>query len=94
MDDVSFIMKFEEGRATQAEKKKWFQKKVNDGSIWKLQGFYGREAQRMINDGEIDYPKKETYDAYGNKIPTQADIKKQFGKYQTARERRKMRSMT
>jgi len=93
-DDVSFIIAYEEGRAIPAQERRFFQRKVNDGSIWSLQGSYGRRAMDLLNSGEIDYPKKKTYDYYGNPIPTQADIKKKFGQYIPASKRRKMREMT
>lgn len=94
-DDVDFIIRYEgEGDVSSKEERAWFQKKVNDGSIWQFQGSYGRRAQELLNEGEIDYPKKKTHDVYGNPIPTQADIKKKFGKYEPASKRRKLREMS
>ena len=53
-----------------------FQYGVDTGIIWKLQGWYGRNAQDMLNAGILKYPKERTYDYYGNPIPTQKEIKK------------------
>jgi hypothetical protein len=43
---------------------------VDTGIVWKLQGWYGRNAQALLDSGYIKYPKKQTYDYYGNPIPT------------------------
>lgn len=94
MINVNDVINYEEGRMTSAQEKKFFQKGVNDGSVWKLQGSYGRRAQELLNAGEINYPSKKTYDAYGNQIPTRADIKTQFGKYETANKRKKLRDIS
>jgi hypothetical protein len=79
--DINDVIDWEGGDMSSKREKNFFQKMVNDGSVWQLQGMYGRRAKQLLNFGIIDYPKKRTYDAYGNPIPTQADISKQFGKY-------------
>jgi hypothetical protein len=48
---------------------------VDTGQVWHLQGWYGRNAQDMINAGVLKYPKKRTTDDYGNKIPTEKEAK-------------------
>lgn len=53
-----------------------FQYLVDTGKVWKLQGWYGRTAQDLLDAGKIKYPKGRTHDYYGNPIPTQAEIKK------------------
>jgi hypothetical protein len=94
MANVDDIIAWEEGRLSREQERRFFQRMVNTGEVWRLQGMYGRRAQELLNAGEIDYPKKATYDAYGNKIPTQSDIAKQFGKYESAKKRRKMRQVS
>lgn len=59
MDYVDFIMKYEDGSLTDEEIIEWFQKIINDGSVWTLQGTYGRMATALINAG-LCTPKKET----------------------------------
>jgi hypothetical protein len=93
MPKANDFISYEEGKMSSEKERKFFQKMVNDGSVWSLQGSYGRRAKDLLDAGEIDYPKKKTYDAYGNPIPTQADIRKQFGKYEPAKKRRQLRDV-
>jgi len=88
--NVNDVITWEEGNVTAQQERKFFQKMVNDGSVWKLQGMYGRRATELLNTGQIDYPVRKTYDAYGNKIPTRSSIKKQFGRYELASRRRRI----
>lgn len=53
---------------------------VDTGQVWKLQGWYGRNAQDMLNAGVLEYPKKKTYDYYGNPIPVETELRKKYGK--------------
>jgi hypothetical protein len=48
---------------------------VDSGIVWKLQGWYGRNAMALLESGYIKHPKKRTYDYYGNPIPTRDEIK-------------------
>lgn len=51
MSDLDFIMAFESGEATEEEVIKGFQKLIDNGRAWTLQGMYGRTATRLIEAG-------------------------------------------
>lgn len=51
MDTVAFIMAYEGGELDEAETIAGFQSLINSGIVWKLQGHYGRTAQRLIDAG-------------------------------------------
>jgi len=75
-DLVGNMLSFEEGTLPEKEVLKLFQKMVNTGIVWKLQGFYGRTAQNLLDRGLIKYPTKKTFDYYGNPIPVRKKTKK------------------
>ena len=57
MVDVADIMDYESGNMTEEEVINLFQNLVNSGMAWRLQGSYGREAQRLIEAGLVQ-PRK------------------------------------
>ena len=59
MNDLfSRMMDFEEGTLSFEEVVELFQDLVNTGLAWQLQGFYGRTARALIEDGYIVVPSK------------------------------------
>ena len=72
MDTVDYIMAYESGQLSEKETLKMFQKLVDTGQAWRLQGSYGRTASALLERGLIKSPKKKTQknttDYYGNKI--------------------------
>ena len=48
-----YLSLYEEGKLTDEKVKKLFQYLVDTGMAWKLQGFYGREAQALLEEGII-----------------------------------------
>jgi hypothetical protein len=52
-DLTGAIIAFEQGELGEEEVRTLFQHLVDTGMAWRLQGFYGRQAQAMIDAGEI-----------------------------------------
>ncbi len=48
-DLMSAIMDFEDGSLTEEDTIILFQRLINNGMAWTLQGFYGRTAVQLIN---------------------------------------------
>jgi hypothetical protein len=53
---VADIMAYEAGELDAAGERHLFQRLVDSGLAWKLQGHYGRTAAAMIKAGEITAP--------------------------------------
>lgn len=53
MDIVNTIVAFESGELSEENTIKLFQKLVDTGLAWKLQGSYGRTAKYLIEEGII-----------------------------------------
>lgn len=51
MANVDFIIRFESGEADDEEIVEEFQKMIDSGLVWQLQGFYGRTAAALIEAG-------------------------------------------
>ena len=49
--DVGMLMAWEEGKLSDEEEAILFQKLINNGWAWTLQGTYGRNANRLIDAG-------------------------------------------
>ena len=60
---------------TEQDLKDTWQGLVDSGMAWKMQGWYGRQAQALLDAGVIKYPKKKTTDYYGNPIPTRDKVR-------------------
>lgn len=51
------------------------QRMINDGSAWKMEGSFGRQAMVNIESGACMLPKSFKNDAYGNTIPSRDVLK-------------------
>jgi len=56
MDVFDLIIRYEEGELEEAEVLGLFQRLVDNGMAWKLQGSYGRTAAALIEQGLIEEP--------------------------------------
>lgn len=57
MDNIDQIMAYEQGDLNKDQIIALFQELIDNGMAWKLQGHYGRTAQRLIEDGYCHPPK-------------------------------------
>jgi hypothetical protein len=48
------MMNYEDGTLDTSEIVELFSKLIASGLAWQLQGFYGRQAQSLINNGYLD----------------------------------------
>lgn len=51
MPNIDDILRFEGGEMTEDEVIEFMQAGINAGWVWKLQGFYGRTAASLIEQG-------------------------------------------
>ena len=68
---VGLIEGFVEAESEEQVIQAW-QYLVDTGIVWSLQGRVGRQAHDMLNEGILEFPDKQTFDYYGNPIPTKA----------------------
>jgi hypothetical protein len=50
---IEKLMLFESGEMEFEEVVKFFQELVDSGTVWKLQGYYGRFAEHLIHEGLV-----------------------------------------
>jgi len=51
MDIVDFIIEYESGTLSDDQIIEFFQKIIDNGTVWGLQGSYGRMAKHLIDNG-------------------------------------------
>lgn len=71
-DRVGFIMDLESGDVSESRLVEGMQHLIDDGSVWQLQGFYGRLAMRLIERG-LCHHAGETVGAGGKGDRTNAE---------------------
>jgi DNA-directed RNA polymerase subunit RPC12/RpoP len=64
---------FEDGGMDEQEEIRHIQKMVNDG-MWGMQGSYGREMMRAIENGLVALGPDPAQDYYGNRIPSRFEV--------------------
>ena len=55
--------------------KRVYQRLVNSGQAWMMEGAVGRTAMSLIEQGEIVLGEQGHRDYYGNRIPSRDDLK-------------------
>ena len=58
-NQVDSIIAFEQGELDQEQVVELFQYLINTGLVWQLQGFYGRTARDLIENGLCTLPAKK-----------------------------------
>lgn len=56
MDELDAIIAYEQGELSDDETLILFQRLVNSGLCWQLQGHYGRTATQLLASGLITHP--------------------------------------
>ena len=72
--EIDAMIAFEEGNLSFADTVTFFQKLIDDGSVWTLQGVYGRTAQKLIEAGHCMLGPVPFVDVYGNVVPSRYDM--------------------
>jgi hypothetical protein len=72
MDLVDRVLAFETGEMTPNEQIKLFSEMVKDGSVWELQGSYGRGAKWLMEKGYLA-PNGDILKLYGDGDGTEND---------------------
>ncbi len=73
-DLIDEMIAFDEGRLSGVEIVSLFQQLIDDGSVWHLQGCYGRMAQHLIETGHCLLAPVNHRDYYGNVVPSRDDV--------------------
>ena len=60
MVNIDSIIAFENGELTEDETISLFQSMIDDGSVWSLQGSYGRIAVSLIEAGLCTVPSRRS----------------------------------
>ena len=73
-DMVDDIMSWEDGSMTEADTVKFFQRLIDSGQAWSLQGMYGRQAEALIEAGLCHDSKGHMH--HGTFVPGQKSMSK------------------
>jgi hypothetical protein len=73
-DHLEDITHHEEEGLSEEDEIAMFQRMINDGSVWHMQGSYGRRAMDLLRSGLCELGEKSFTDAYGNKVPSKHEV--------------------
>jgi hypothetical protein len=74
-DRVKNIIDYEGGEMEDEDVVKMYQSMINDGTAWRFQGSYGRQAMEYIRAGACALGKEGHRDYYGNYVPSRFEVK-------------------
>ena len=74
MANIDDRMDFENGELSEIAEIKLFQKLINSGDVWHLQGSYGRRAMQLLRERKCELATIPFRDAYGNRIPSRYEV--------------------
>jgi hypothetical protein len=74
MSNIKRMMDYEDGELSEKDEIAMFQKLINSGTVWHLQGSYGRRAMNLLRDGKCELATIPFKDAYGNRIPSRYEV--------------------
>jgi hypothetical protein len=69
------VLSYEQGEQDEDQTVAFFQRIINDGTVWHLQGAYGRKAMELIRNRLCMLGKQGFHDAYGNYVPSRYEVK-------------------
>jgi hypothetical protein len=73
--NVKDVIDYESGELDEEAEVAFFQRIINDGSVWKLQGSYGRQAVALLEARLCELGPKGFYDYWGNYVPSRYEVK-------------------
>ena len=68
------MVAFESGGLSDKETIELFQTLIDKGTVWSLQGSYGRMARDLINAGQCVLGPVSRTDSHGNYVPSRFDL--------------------
>ena len=69
------LIAFENGTLSEHDVITLFQRLIDDGSVWHLQGYYGRSAMAFIDSGLCTLGPIGHLGPYGNYVPSRFEVK-------------------
>lgn len=75
MGKISEFIALENGELDEESEIEFYQKIINDGSVWKLQGSHGRRAMQLIEARLCELGEVGHYDYWGNYVPSRYEVK-------------------
>ena len=72
---VEMLIAHESGELDEGSRVNLFQRLIDDGSAWRLQGSYGRAAMELIRAGRCMLGPSGHRDYYGNYVPSRREVK-------------------